>query len=278
MISIIICSRNADIDKILRDNISNFIGIKYELVIIDNSSNKYSIFSAYNEGVRRAKYEILCFMHEDVLFHTENWGQHIINHFKDKTVGLIGVAGTHFLPSVPTYWFTSPFVSENNLTNDCGTILENYRLEFFHGKTLVDSVAVDGLSFYMKKELFNRVSFDETIFSGFHYYDMDICMQVISINYRVCVCNDVLIEHAWSEKSLHTDIENFNKNQEKFFIKWKELLPISRGIDEIPQYVLDRVNRLYESAYDAKIARNSKAYKIGKLILSPFKMISKRIK
>jgi len=51
MISIIICSRTASISDELTQNINQTIGIPYELVIIDNSDNLYSIFSAYNEGV-----------------------------------------------------------------------------------------------------------------------------------------------------------------------------------------------------------------------------------
>ena len=101
MISLIICSRSSDIDVALKENIKNTIGTDYELVIIDNSNNDYSIFSAYNEGVRRAKGDILCFMHEDILYRTEDWGKKIIAHFEDKSIGLIGFAGTHFLPSTP---------------------------------------------------------------------------------------------------------------------------------------------------------------------------------
>ncbi len=71
MISLIICSRKSDISNSLKENIERTIGTDYELIVIDNSTNKYSIFSAYNEGVRRSKGDILCFMHEDILYHME---------------------------------------------------------------------------------------------------------------------------------------------------------------------------------------------------------------
>ena len=60
MISIIICSRTPDISRELKQNIATKIGCDYELVVIDNSSNGHSIFSAYNEGVEKAKGELLC--------------------------------------------------------------------------------------------------------------------------------------------------------------------------------------------------------------------------
>ena len=273
MISLIICSRSSDIDVALKENIKNTIGTDYELVIIDNSNNDYSIFSAYNEGVRRAKGDILCFMHEDILYRTEDWGKKIIAHFEDKSIGLIGFAGTHFLPSTPTYWFTSPFISENNLTNDNGDILECKKLDFFFGNTIVDIVTVDGFCFFVRRSLFKEIAFDEDTFNGFHFYDMDICMQVLKCGSRVCACNDILIEHEWSEQSLKKIRKEFTYNNMLFFDKWKELLPISRGIDHIPPYVTERINRLYLSAYDAEKARNSKAYRLGRLLLSPFKKL-----
>ena len=106
MISCIICSRQPDIPAELKENIASTIGCEYELVGIDNSKNEYSIFSAYNEGVRRAKGEILCFMHEDVFFHSNEWGKLVESYFtQNPKVGLLGVAGGHYLSSYPHGWW-----------------------------------------------------------------------------------------------------------------------------------------------------------------------------
>ena len=70
MLSLIICSRNSDISATLKKNIETTIGINYELIVINNSLNHYSIFEAYNQGIRKSKYQFLCFMHEDILYHT----------------------------------------------------------------------------------------------------------------------------------------------------------------------------------------------------------------
>lgn len=74
MLSLIICSRTPQISEELEKNIAETIGCEYELVVIDNSKNKYSIFRAYNEGVRLAKGDNLCFMHDDILYKTADWG------------------------------------------------------------------------------------------------------------------------------------------------------------------------------------------------------------
>jgi GT2 family glycosyltransferase len=279
MISIIICSRNPDISDELKQNIAETIGVEYELIVIDNSKNNYSIFSAYNEGVRRAQYPYLCFMHDDILFHTENWGEIVLDHFEDKNIGILGFAGTHFLPDVPTYWTTSPFISEHNLTNDNGKVFECFKHEFFGDKSMVDAVVCDGFCFFAQKKLFsdNRIAFDEKTYSGFHYYDMDICMQVLKAGFRVCICKDILIEHSWSENRMNDETNKllFKRNRNLFFEKWGKDLPIARGIDFIPSYVLKRVNQLYRDGYEAEKVRNSKAYRLGKYILAPLKFFKK---
>ncbi|MGB3132870.1 MAG: glycosyltransferase, partial [Saprospiraceae bacterium] len=74
MISIITCSRAKDISTELRKNIVQTIGIEHEIIVFDNSANKHSIFQAYNIGASRAKYEILCFVHDDLFYMTQDWG------------------------------------------------------------------------------------------------------------------------------------------------------------------------------------------------------------
>ncbi len=42
--------------------------------------------------------------------------------------------------------------------------------------------------------LFERISFDEVLFDGFHFYDLDIAMQVQK-THRVIVTNDIMVKH-----------------------------------------------------------------------------------
>ena len=42
----------------------------------------------------------------------------------------------------------------------------------------IEAVAVDGLFFAMRKSLFDTIRFDKDTFDRFHFYDLDICMQV----------------------------------------------------------------------------------------------------
>lgn len=275
MISIVICSRKADIHSELRKNINETIGREYELIVIDNSTNRCSIFQAYNEGVRRANGDLLCFLHEDVLFRTQDWGRIIESHFaSDDQIGLIGFAGTHFLPDTPMYWYSSPFISQRNLNNDQGKVEEHFHEEWFGDNNLIEVVAVDGFCFFIKNSLFDQIAFDESTYKGFHLYDMDICMQVIQSGYKVCVCRDVLAEHAWSESKQFSKqgAERFTENLVLFTEKWHGRLPVHKGLN-LPSKVFERINAIYGQLYEVGRIRQSKAYKLGKLLLLPFKGI-----
>ena len=110
MISIIICSRNSQCSDKYTEHIHNTIGnIPYEIIWIDNSDNQRNMCQAYNYGVSLAKYDYLCFMHEDIVFHSKDWGKMAIAAMSDDSVGMLGVQGCVFFCESTTYWTKSLF-------------------------------------------------------------------------------------------------------------------------------------------------------------------------
>jgi len=274
MISIIICSRKQDISFELQKNITETVGCEYEIVVIDNSKKKYSIFSAYNEGICRSCGEILCFMHEDILFHTDGWGQIVEQTVKNTNIGLVGVIGSQYKSAFCQPWWAD-FACIGQLIQ--GSIKSGkYKTdrcthwERRNGDS--DEVAIlDGLWFCAKKELFSMILFDENTFSGFHMYDADICMQVHKIGFKVCVIYDLWIEH----KSTGNPNEEFVSQLKLWFEKWRDYLPIYKGklLENevmIPEKVCSRWCKQrdeYHKKYTSVL--KSKAYRIGKWILRP---------
>jgi hypothetical protein len=118
MLSIIACSRNKTLSNEFTLNIRSTFGVDYEIISIDNSENRYSIFSAYNIGISKSQYPYLCFVHEDVLFHSNNWGVNIISHLQDSNTGIIGVAGSDLVTRVPASWATLISPSKNLILSD----------------------------------------------------------------------------------------------------------------------------------------------------------------
>lgn len=170
------------------------------------------------------------------------------------------------------YWWSSPFISQYNIENDNGVVKENFTQNYFHG-TIAEVVVIDGLCMFMNAELFKYIWFDNT-FSGFHAYDMDICMQVQKLGWKICVTNTILVEHFWSEKAFLDPqyMGKLNENMELFYNKWKEYLPMAKGIDE-PQIVLERINNLCLLADSGRRTRKSIAYRLGRAFLFPIKVI-----
>jgi hypothetical protein len=234
MLSIIICSRNQTITQALYNNIEETVGIPYELIIIDNSINQYSsLASAYNEGVKKSQNAILCFMHDDILYHSKNWGGNVVQHFKDPTVGMIGVGGSRYLSSIPSVWWAcgQSMINESN-----GTICHNsidtnpyVQTETRHNvinpamSLSTDVVLLDGLWFCIKKELFHTISFDSLTYNGFHFYDLDISLQVHQQNKRIQAVYDITLEHI--SQSIHN--MNWIESCFKFYRKWSKILPLS---------------------------------------------------
>ena len=278
MISAIICSRSKDIAADQRKNIVETVGSEVEIVVIDNSANTETIFSAYNKGVQCAKGDMLCFIHNDVRFRTSDWGRLSETHFlADEKLGMIGFAGAHFLPDAPMYWDESPFISEHNLTTRNGQTEQCFSLEHFGEKPLSEVAAIDGMCFFVRRSLFDSIAFDETTFNGFHLYDMDISMQVREAGCKVCVCNDILVEHFYEFSPNKAGYALFGENLRKFHDKWASHFPLSVGLEGMTEGMTLQLNTFVkqkmQSEDSLRKVRESMAYRVGKTLLHPMKAL-----
>ena len=194
MISIIICSRTQNISDDLSDNIKNTVGCNYELIVVDNSQNQYSIFEAYNLGIDKSKGDFLCFAHDDILFHTEGWGLLVKNLFEqNEKLGLLGVAGAKSKTKMPSAWWDcieadKVLYLKQHLRN--GSI-EDWNVGF-RDKNLKKVVAIDGVFMIARRD--KRFRFQEAL-KGFHCYDLNISFEYIKLGYEIMVSNLILVEH-----------------------------------------------------------------------------------
>jgi GT2 family glycosyltransferase len=223
MLSIIICSRSKTLQDVFIENISKTVGVDYEIIPIDNSENRYTIFSAYNDGYKKSKYPYLCFVHEDVIFYTPNWGEKVIEHLQNPKTGIIGLAGVDLVTRVPAVW--------SSIFNPRLNIIQSDKkgkkpTEFIQKPTDYNelrhsSVTLDGVLMCMRKELMLEIHFDQNL-KGFHGYDYDITLQAVILGYQNYVIYDVILEHLSCGK---TDIHYF-RNLIAIFKKFENHLPI----------------------------------------------------
>lgn len=226
MLSVIICSRNPSISAELFTNIHDTVGCDYELIVIDNSNNEYSIFEAYNLGIESSVGNFLCFVHDDIIFHTKGWGEIAKSGFEsDKKIGLIGIAGAKIKTKMPSAWWNC----------EEKYIIMNLKQHFNDGsvknwnkgnqiKNLEQVVVIDGVFMFAKKV--KGIKFNECL-SGFHNYDLNLSFEYVQKEYKVMITKDILIEH-FSFGNLDSSWYDSAFNIHKIY---KNLLPLTIAPD-----------------------------------------------
>lgn len=257
MLSIIICTRDARALEAVSHSVEHTIGVPYEIIAIDNSQGKYGICEAYNLGAARAQYGLLCFMHEDIRFHTIGWGQKVADILRDATIGVLGITGGQYQVAAPAAWWGCglKLCRENvlNIFPDGHKEMDLYNPE---GQTLTDVAVVDGLWMCSRKEVWQQYPFDSSTFAEFHFYDVDYCTEIYKHGLRVCVTFELLVEHH-SRGSVNT---SWLHNALKFEQKRKGQLPFGPAILsaaearrlEIPP-LQEFINRLLGAGFSSKL-------------------------
>lgn len=214
MISIIISSSNPEYLSAVKKNIEATVGIPYEVLAVANGDGKKGICEVYNAAGAQAKYDVLCFMHEDIILHTPDWGKKVVEVLSDPEIGLLGVAGSTYKSLTPAEW-ACPGVDDSRHKIH---IIQNFK--FSERKTKLFSSAsdqhtkeqvatIDGVWMCTRKNVFNEFKFDEALLKGFHGYDVEYALQV-GTKYKIYVTYEVLLEHfsegnyseAWLDATL----------------------------------------------------------------------------
>lgn len=223
MISIIVSSYNPQVYKQFAISVKQTIGVPYELIGIENPG-LMGICEAYNTGGQKAQFPYLCFAHEDLIFHTQDWGNKLITHFlNNENIGLVGVAGSAYKPFVFSGWGSSwgAEMAKMNINQSSKKektpILINLNP---YNKTSDRVVTLDGCFMCTKSTVFSSFKFDQKNFTHYHCYDIDYSMSV-SEKYIVEVVFDILFTHlstgGYDKKWLDETV--------KMHKKWNHKLP-----------------------------------------------------
>jgi hypothetical protein len=259
MISVIISSSNPEYLSAVKKNIEQTIGVPYEVLAVDNAAGEKGICEVYNTAGAKAKYDVLCFMHEDVILHTQDWGKKVVETLRDPEIGLLGIAGSTYKTLTPGGWACLD-VDISRLKDN---ILQRHKFSeqeikhSFHNsknEKLSHVAAVDGVWLCTRKDIFNEFKFDEDRFKRFHGYDVDYSLQ-IGAKYKVCVTFEVLLEHFsegnYSQEWLH---EIFALHD-----KYKDSLPLA------VEYISTNELRRGEKAASKSLMTQLSIYKYSKV-------------
>jgi hypothetical protein len=226
MITVIICSVNPELREAVTANIAATIGVEFELIAIDNQITPKGICTVYNEAAAKAGYPYLCFVHEDVCFHTQRWGQVLVDLLSAESHALVGVSGAVYKSDIPGSWV------------DCDQ--QHYRvnaLQHFAGKGVVEQrfnperkqlsevAVIDGVFMATRKNIWENIQFDTSLLKGFHVYDLDFSLSAGRFG-KVLVTHEILLEH-FSAGSFSKEWINDTLTVHQ---KWKQTLPRFKGV------------------------------------------------
>lgn len=193
MISVIFCSIDqVKTDETIRQYSTMLREEPHEIIVIQDAR---SLAEAYNRGLNQAKGDIIVLSHDDIEFlQPSTWLSKIKSHL--NTFDLIGLAGTSKLIG-PAWALAGPpynfgQVAELNVGG------EPYRVLIFGTPlSVVPNIqAVDGLFMVFKRNVIDKVRFDEKVFTGFHCYDIDFSFSVYKEGFRLGVATDIPVLHA----------------------------------------------------------------------------------
>lgn len=215
MISIIICSVNKAFAHQISENIKETIGVDFEILCFDNTIEKLGINEVYNNLASTAKFDMLCFVHEDVTFSTQDWGHLLVSKFNSiNNLGLIGLAGAKYKSSINSGWYTG--IDEIDCCNIKHINAKGKVDVIYANPQKNDSpqevVVIDGVFMCCKKNVWNEFRFNQQLLDGFHFYDLDFSLR-ISSKYKTIVVYDIYLNHF-------TEGGSFKEDWMRHSLKW----------------------------------------------------------
>ncbi|RJQ19416.1 MAG: glycosyltransferase [Nitrospiraceae bacterium] len=184
---------------------------KSKITCIRNDEN-FGVAKALNIGARAAKYDVLCFMHNDVFVHEKNWSVKIGDFIvKTPNVGIAGLYGAKTLRRDGSFR---------------GRTIVHAKKEGPSINRPFEKVAVvDGLLMAMKRPVLEKIGGFREEF-GVHYYDKDISMRAAGNGFSNYVLN-VPFEHTCgtTRNQLKRDDAIRDGAQKRFIEIWKDALP-----------------------------------------------------
>ena len=193
-------------------------GIKNIEVIEKINNGEKSLSQTYNEILSESNNNILILCHDDIYFDTKKWGEKICKHFHKSNYGILGVAGTTYLPKSGQWWEdSSKMVGIVNHENNGKKWESKYSEDL--GPKIQKTVIVDGLFIGINK---NRIkcNFDESV-KGFHFYDVNFCFKNFIEKVDIGVISNIRITH----KSIGQTNQQWDDNRIKFSNDFEQKLP-----------------------------------------------------
>lgn len=207
-IAFIMCVNNDELyDEVLLYLSDLIVPNGYAIEIID-VRGATSMCSGYNRALKStdAKYKI--YIHQDTYIYNKEFIRDILRIFENDDIGCIGLVGCMLLPKSGIWWRSNSkrgkVIIEKEF-EECNV------LDYGIINGLYENVeAVDGFLLATQYD----IEWREDIFTGWHFYDISMCMEMKRHGYEVVVANqgdEYWALHCPGNKMLDLEYEEFRK-------------------------------------------------------------------
>jgi glycosyltransferase involved in cell wall biosynthesis len=143
-----------------------------------------------------------------MIYRTRNWGKVLLNHFNHTDYGIIGLAGTTYVPASGMWWEDrSKMYGIVEHTDGISSWVSEYSPQF---NGIKSTIMVDGLFIGVDPDKIVR-GFNEN-YGLFHYYDMPFCIDNYLEGINVGVTTSIRALH----KSVGMTNQSWEDNRKKF--------------------------------------------------------------
>jgi hypothetical protein len=201
------------------EHIKKTIGVKHDVYAYPNF-NEYSLPQIYNQALKdyADTSAIFVFCHNDVIFKTPNWGKKLLQRFNSSNYGILGVAGTTFIPASGRWWDDrSKMYGIVEHTNGVQNWVSEYSQPI---RGIAPVVHIDGL--FMAADPNKLESNFNEGFGKFHFYDITFCVDNYQNDVDIGVITDIRILH----KSVGETNSEWEENRVQFVEEYGAFLPM----------------------------------------------------
>lgn len=216
-ISVVISTRKID-DNYLKHVARMFSHPKTQIIAYENDGVS-SLPEVYNDGLKDSIFDVVVFMHDDLIIETTNVTKKLLKLFDTHPdYGIIGVAGTDNL--ISGVWWQDRASMYGQVRHEHNGRIHRNNYSGTFGETMKEVVAVDGLFFAVHKKRIKE-TFDQE-FPGFHFYDIPFCVSNYIKGVKIGVTTKILVTH----KSIGAVDKKWEKNRLFFEAKYGHHLPL----------------------------------------------------
>jgi hypothetical protein len=192
MISVVICSIDDRKFLAVTENYRRLLqGWQYEIIGIHDAK---SLCDGYNRGVLQARGDVVVFSHDDIEILSPDFADVIMSSL--CTHAMIGVAGATCFPANGK-WMAPGWPYTHGQIAHCLSDWKRYWVDVFGvGMPCSPGIqVVDGVFFAVRRDVIDSLRFDDALFDGFHFYDLDFSYRVFRAGFSIAVSNEIVIAH-----------------------------------------------------------------------------------